>query len=283
LTLNGASVEQHFVSLANKYPVIVFERQMTHYIARSQKLLADPKLSRNAEDIGLLIPPTTSAYADGSLSMPVSDDDDDETMEEIDRLEEIKEEEEENEVRPTVVHSPPTHQQQAPPQKHSRHEKMKLATITLSMDDGLPGHGHHPHEQHAFGGHNVSAAHGYHLPSPPPSVAVSRSSTVSPSNSSSSSTGSLSEEEESIAEAARILMSSNVKNGNMDHNHSNSNTIDSSSNYYGNTGVHTTSKKHKYVDESSLSHHPHQQQQLHTGADDRIHKAAIRPIKKMKV
>jgi len=124
------------VALANKYPVIVFERQMTHYIARSQKLLADPKLSRNAEDIGLLIPPTTSAYADGSLSMPVSDDED-EVMEEINRLEKIKEEEEEDEGRPIVVQSPPSpHHRQ--PQKHSRHEKMKLATITISMDDELP-------------------------------------------------------------------------------------------------------------------------------------------------
>lgn len=44
--MNGTSVEQHFVDVASKYPLIVFERQMTHYIARSQKLLVDPKLSR---------------------------------------------------------------------------------------------------------------------------------------------------------------------------------------------------------------------------------------------
>ncbi|KAG0333318.1 hypothetical protein BG000_009268 [Podila horticola] len=43
-----------------------------------------------------MIPPTTSAYADGSLSMPVSDDEDDMDDEEPCKLEEIKEEEEES-------------------------------------------------------------------------------------------------------------------------------------------------------------------------------------------
>jgi len=259
------------VALANKYPVIVFERQMTHYIARSQKLLADPKLSRNAEDIGLLIPPTTSAYADGSLSMPVSDDED-EVMEEINRLEKIKEEEEEDEGRPIVVQSPPSpHHRQ--PQKHSRHEKMKLATITISMDDELPNHAQHQH--HPFAAPNVYGARGYHLPSPPPSVAASRSSTVSP-NSSSSSTGSLSEEEESIAEAARILMSSNLKNMSIGHSNNNSKA----------DGTHAGSRKHKYHDESSPTDlHGHASVKVEpTDVDDKAKKAAMRrPIKKMKV
>ncbi|KAF9104886.1 hypothetical protein BGX29_001086 [Mortierella sp. GBA35] len=185
LTMNGSSVEQHFVDIASKYPLIVFERQMTHYITRSQNLLEDPKLSRSAEDIGFLIPPATSAYADGSLSMPVSDDEDDE-MEEIVRLEEIKEE---DDIPVKVVVEQQKQQQQ---QVRVRHEKMKLATITSSMDDDAP-----------FGS-NSSWNHSRHLPSPPPSEVASRSSTVSPSTS----TASLSEEEESsIAEAARILVS----------------------------------------------------------------------------
>ncbi|GJJ75545.1 hypothetical protein EMPS_07903 [Entomortierella parvispora] len=267
LTLNGASVEQHFVALANKYPVIVFERQMTHYIARSQKLLADPKLSRNTEDIGLLMPPTTSAYADGSLSMPVSDDEDD-VMEEINRLEKIKEEDEVDECRPIVVESPPSHHQRQP-QKHSRHEKMKLATITLSMDDELPNQAQHHH--HPFAAPNVYGAPGYHLPSPPHSVAASRSSTVSP-NSSSSSTGSLSEEEESIAEAARILMSSNLKSMSIGHIKSD--------------GSHADSRKHKYHDEPSSTHpYGHASVKIEPSeTEDKAKKAALRrPVKKMKV
>lgn len=44
--------------------------------------------------MGLLIPPTTSAYADGSLSMPVSEDEDEDEDMERNRLEEIKEEDE---------------------------------------------------------------------------------------------------------------------------------------------------------------------------------------------
>ncbi|KAF9348628.1 hypothetical protein BGX26_012974 [Mortierella sp. AD094] len=97
LSLKGKSKEQHFADLANKYPLIVFERQMTHFIARSQKLLVDPKLSsQNLEPMRLLIPPTTSAYADGSLSMPVSEDEDEDAEMEANRvqLEEIKEEDE---------------------------------------------------------------------------------------------------------------------------------------------------------------------------------------------
>ncbi|KAG0051063.1 hypothetical protein BGZ83_004141 [Gryganskiella cystojenkinii] len=271
LTLNGSSLEQHFVALANKYPVIVFERQMTHYITRSQKLLEDPKLSRHSKDIGLLIPPTTSAYADGSLSMPVSDDEDDEIMEEVNRLEEIKEEEEED-SQPIIVHSPSSQTQ-----KHIRHEKMKLATIIMNMDEDnvLSSHSlHHPFE----GSNHASAGpRGYHLPSPPPSVTASRSSTVSP-NSSSSSTGSLSEEEESIAEAARILMSSNMKN--MPVSGNNNNGVPSSA-----------SKKHKYTDDSSSgrSYHPNDNNVMvkveDAGADEKMKKAAAirRPIKKMKV
>ncbi|KAF9952835.1 hypothetical protein BGZ72_005888 [Mortierella alpina] len=97
LTLDNITMEQHFADLATKYPLISFERQMTHFIARSQKLLVDPTLSAvNQQPIGLLIPPTTSAYADGSLSMPVSEDEDeDEDMDEPSiKLEEIKEEDE---------------------------------------------------------------------------------------------------------------------------------------------------------------------------------------------
>ncbi|KAF9965859.1 hypothetical protein BGZ70_003936 [Mortierella alpina] len=97
LALDNTTMEQHFADLATKYPLISFERQMTHFIARSQKLLVDPTLSAvNQQPIGLLIPPTTSAYADGSLSMPVSEDeDDDEEMDEPSiKLEEIKEEDE---------------------------------------------------------------------------------------------------------------------------------------------------------------------------------------------
>ncbi|KAG9069026.1 hypothetical protein KI688_009916 [Linnemannia hyalina] len=204
LTMNGTSVEQHFVDVASKYPLIVLERQMTHYIARSQKLLVDPKLSRSAEDIGLLIPPATSAYADGSLSMPVSDDEDDEEMEEVTRLEEIKEEEEDVSPTPAVK---AVEQQQV----RVRHEKMKLATITSSIDDDTPLglHHHHNADNWSYHNHNHNQSHGHgharqHLPSPPPSEVASRSSTVSPQTS----TASLSEEEESsITEAAKILVS----------------------------------------------------------------------------
>ncbi|KAF9355779.1 hypothetical protein BGX26_006129 [Mortierella sp. AD094] len=207
LMLRGNSMEQHFVKLASKYPLIVFERQMTHYIARSQKLLVDPKLSRSAEEIGLLIPPATSAYADGSLSMPVSDDEDDEEMH-YSRLEEIKEEEEDH-VATQIVEDRPRahqhhHQQQQQPQR-GRHEKMKLATITTSMDEDddeqIKPNKVYPSNTKSYNGR------AHHLPSPPPSVSVSRSSTVSPSTA----TVSLSEEEMSIAEAARILMMSNKK------------------------------------------------------------------------
>ncbi|KAF9133943.1 hypothetical protein BGW39_008576 [Mortierella sp. 14UC] len=220
LTMNDTSVEQHFVDIAFKYPLIVFERQMTHYIARSQKLLVDPKLSRKTEDMQFLIPPATSAYADGSLSMPVSDDEDDEMEEEVTRLEEIKEEEEDS--RFTSNHNKTAAEQQQQQQQQQqvrvRHEKMKLATITSSMDDEAPigynswNQQHQPqyqqysHGHNNYGQHNPSHNARQHLPSPPPSEVVSRSSTVSPQTS----TASLSEEEESsIAEAARILISNN--------------------------------------------------------------------------
>ncbi|KAF9990314.1 hypothetical protein BGZ75_002628 [Mortierella antarctica] len=197
LTLRGTSVEQHFIDLATKYPVTVFERQMTHYISRSQKLLVDPKLSRSAEEIGLLIPPATSAYADGSLSMPVSDDEDEDVMEEVSRLEEIKEEEDDQNA--SILEQREDQQQQQQQQTHSsqrtRHEKMRLATITTSVEDAATSVDHS----------KKSPTRVQHLPSPPPSVAVSRSSTVSPLTM----TASLSEEDESIAEAARILMSNN--------------------------------------------------------------------------
>ncbi|KAG0311877.1 hypothetical protein BGZ97_011577 [Linnemannia gamsii] len=222
LTMNGTSVEQHFVDIASKYPLIVFERQMTHYIARSQKLLVDPKLSRSAEDIGFLIPPATSAYADGSLSMPVSDDEDDE-MEEVTRLEEIKEEENDVPSSAAVTAAKAVEQQK---QVRVRHEKMKLATITSSMDDDTPFGHHHHHHSNDWNYHNQSHSQGpshsharQHLPSPPPSEFASRSSTVSPQTS----TASLSEEEESsIAEAARILVS-NKKH----HRHSSSSSSSS--------------------------------------------------------
>ncbi|KAF9578125.1 hypothetical protein BGW38_006241 [Lunasporangiospora selenospora] len=97
LILESETMEHQYATLANKYPLIVFERQITHFIARTQKLLVDPKLSQNADPMGFLIPPTTSAYADGSLSMPVSEDEDeDEDMDETgQKLEEIAEEDEE--------------------------------------------------------------------------------------------------------------------------------------------------------------------------------------------
>ncbi|KAG0285671.1 hypothetical protein BGZ96_010123 [Linnemannia gamsii] len=204
LTMNDTSVEQHFVDIASKYPLIVFERQMTHYIARSQKLLVDPRLSRSAEDIGFLIPPATSAYADGSLSMPVSDDEDDE-MEEVTRLEEIKEEENDAPTSSAVTAAKSVEQQK---QTRVRHEKMKLATITSSMDDDTPfAHLQSNDWNYRNQSHSHGPSHSHvrqHLPSPPPSEVASRSSTVSPQTS----TASLSEEEESsIAEAARILVS----------------------------------------------------------------------------
>ncbi|KAG0203687.1 hypothetical protein BGX28_004096 [Mortierella sp. GBA30] len=105
LTLDDKSMERHFANLATKYPLITFERQMTHFIARSQELLVNPKLSATSQQpIGLLIPPTTSAYADGSLSMPVSEEDDeDEEMEDaVIKLEEIKEEDEEDDEDETM-------------------------------------------------------------------------------------------------------------------------------------------------------------------------------------
>ncbi|KAG0273059.1 hypothetical protein BGZ95_011133 [Linnemannia exigua] len=214
LTMNDKSVEEHFVDIASKYPLIVFERQMTHYIARSQKLLADPKLSRSTEDMQFLIPPATSAYADGSLSMPVSDDDDDEMEEEVTRLEEIKEEEEDSHS----ANKKAAAEQQRQQQVRVRHEKMKLATITSSMDDDTPfaydswSHNQRQHNQQQQYNHGHNSQYVCQdFPSPPPSEVASRSSTVSPQTSSAS----LSEEEESsIAEAARILVSNNgLSNG----------------------------------------------------------------------
>ncbi|KAG0280101.1 hypothetical protein BGZ96_001672 [Linnemannia gamsii] len=104
LTLEGDTMEHHLSELAEKYPLIVFERQMTHFIARAQQLLVDPKLSQNSEQMGLLIPPTTSAYADGSLSMPVSEDEDDDDDDDAgSRLEEITEEDEEDNSSVPVI------------------------------------------------------------------------------------------------------------------------------------------------------------------------------------
>ncbi|KAF9437774.1 hypothetical protein BGZ76_011160 [Entomortierella beljakovae] len=92
LSLKDKKKEQHFADLSAKYPLIVFERQMTHFIARSQKLLVDPKLSsQNLEPMGFLIPRATPTYADGSLSMPVSEDEDEDDDMEVNRLEKIKE------------------------------------------------------------------------------------------------------------------------------------------------------------------------------------------------
>ncbi|KAG0271533.1 hypothetical protein BGZ95_000644 [Linnemannia exigua] len=103
LTLAGETMEHHFAELAEKYPLIVFERQMTHFIARTQNLLVDPKLSQNSGQMGLLIPPTTSAYADGSLSMPVSEDEDEDDDEDTgSRLEEIMEEDEDDNSVPVI-------------------------------------------------------------------------------------------------------------------------------------------------------------------------------------
>ena len=97
MNFEGMTMEGHFATLATRYPLIVLERQMTHFIVHCQKMLVDPTLSQNHANLGLLIPPTTSAYADGSLSMPVSEDEDDEDEEMSVKLEEIKEEEEEGE------------------------------------------------------------------------------------------------------------------------------------------------------------------------------------------
>ncbi|KAF8923323.1 hypothetical protein EDD21DRAFT_391725 [Dissophora ornata] len=129
LTLDGATMEQHFADLAAKYPLIVFERQATHFITRSQKLLVDPKLSQNVEPpMGLLIPPATSTYADGSLSMPVSEDEDEDDDEEMDdgrtKLEEIKEEDERE-------HSFPT----PPASVVVIKEEMKAGCVGLEEDD----------------------------------------------------------------------------------------------------------------------------------------------------
>lgn len=162
-------MEQHFAELAAKYPLIVFERQMTHFIARSQQLLVDPTLSLNHGDhqhMGLLIQPTTSAYADGSLSMPVSEDEDedeDENMDEDNRLEGIKEEDE-SEVYPVVViqeaakaghtrdeedddNSTAARVVQVS-KKHKHHAESTMArnsgvdTVEVKTEGGKAGHGH---------------------------------------------------------------------------------------------------------------------------------------------
>ncbi|KAG0255806.1 hypothetical protein BG011_004929 [Mortierella polycephala] len=136
-TLNGKTMEQHFADLAAKHPLIVFERQMTHFISRSQKLLVDPKLSANKEPLGLLIPPTTSAYADGSLSMPVSEDeDDDEDMEKSGmKLEEIKEEDEGDENE-TIDEQKKRQQQRSVPFGVVIKGEMKKAKHTRHVKDG---------------------------------------------------------------------------------------------------------------------------------------------------
>ncbi|KAG0345909.1 hypothetical protein BG004_002802 [Podila humilis] len=165
LTTSASTVEERFVKLATKYPLIVFERQMTHYISRSQQLLADPKLSQHSENIGLVIPPTTSAYADGSLSMPVSDDeyDVDDEMEPC-RLEEIKEEDE-------------------------NEEHVKSTAKATAGTESL-------HDENANKTNICARTHpNFNLPSPPQSAVTSRSSTVSPSLSKAS----LSEEDDSEA------------------------------------------------------------------------------------
>ncbi|KAG0098968.1 hypothetical protein BGZ93_009674 [Podila epicladia] len=150
LTTEAATVEEHFVGLATKYPLIVFERQMTHYISRSQQLLADPKLSQHAENIGLMIPPTTSAYADGSLSMPVSDDEDDMDEEEPCRLEEIKEEEEDSVPmskggRPHLPSPPPSAMG-----SRSSTVSPSISTANLSEEEEFEARGQSSGKKHKF-------------------------------------------------------------------------------------------------------------------------------------
>lgn len=168
-------MEQHFAELAAKYPLIVFERQMTHFIARSQQLLVDPTLSQSNGDhqyMGLLIPPTTSAYADGSLSMPVSEDEDEDEDEDMDededirraRLEGIKEEDE-SEIYPVVVIKEATKTGRTREEeddddnstaarvvqvskKHKHHAETTIAqsssvdTVDVMTKGGKAGHGH---------------------------------------------------------------------------------------------------------------------------------------------
>ncbi|KAG0014654.1 hypothetical protein BGZ81_000344 [Podila clonocystis] len=151
LTRAAATVEGHFVGLATKYPLIVFERQMTHYISRSQQLLADPKLSQHAENIGLMIPPATSAYADGSLSMPVSDDEDDMADEEPCRLEEIKEEDED--IVPTFKGGRPFHLPSPPPSAMgSRSSTVSpwISTASLSEEEEFEARGRSSGKKHKF-------------------------------------------------------------------------------------------------------------------------------------
>ncbi|KAF9900429.1 hypothetical protein EC991_007345 [Linnemannia zychae] len=136
LTLAGETMEHHFAELAEKYPLIVFERQMTHFIARSQKLLVDPKLSQNSEQMGLLIPPTTSAYADGSLSMPVSEDEDDDDEEDSgSRLEEIIEEDEDDSNVPIVKKEKLDNNETIDEQKR-RLERSSTPLVVVKQENG---------------------------------------------------------------------------------------------------------------------------------------------------
>lgn len=138
------------MGLATKYPLIVFERQMTHYISRSQQLLADPKLSQHSENIGLMIPPTTSAYADGSLSMPVSDDEDDMDHEEPCRLEEIKEEEEDS---VTTSGRPQSHLPSPPPStvaSRSSTVSPSISTANLSEEEEFEARNRSSGKKHKF-------------------------------------------------------------------------------------------------------------------------------------
>lgn len=151
LTTEASTVEEHFVGLATKYPLIVFERQMTHYISRSQQLLADPKLSQHSENIGLMIPPTTSAYADGSLSMPVSDDEDDMDHEEPCRLEEIKEEEEDSVT--TKGGRPQSHLPSPPPStvaSRSSTVSPSISTANLSEEEEFEARNRSSGKKHKF-------------------------------------------------------------------------------------------------------------------------------------
>lgn len=139
------------MGLATKYPLIVFERQMTHYISRSQQLLADPKLSQHSENIGLVIPPTTSAYADGSLSMPVSDDEDDMDREEPCKLEEIKEEEEDSVT--TKGGRPQSHLPSPPPStvaSRSSTVSPSISTANLSEEEEFEARNRLSGKKHKF-------------------------------------------------------------------------------------------------------------------------------------
>ncbi|KAG0310478.1 hypothetical protein BGZ97_012536 [Linnemannia gamsii] len=136
LTLEGDTMEHHFAELAEKYPLIVFERQMTHFIARAQQLLVDPKLSQNSEQMGLLIPPTTSAYADGSLSMPVSEDEDDDDEDTGSRLEEIIEEDEEDSSNVPVIKKDKLDTNETIDEQKRRLERSSTPLVAIKQEGG---------------------------------------------------------------------------------------------------------------------------------------------------